>query len=316
VQLPRAIVDLLYFVCGTGTNYIGVSVLKGCDMEGARSRTAPSTQRETSSSDSDTFNDDPRFQVFVADVINEILRSRGYTTVPPGEQAVTSASQSNMEKPRNKLAFRPKDDDLAEKVFQKALQVINKDRNIALMCLNEAIRFGTFKLGAFEKRAKLLFLEKRFYECIRDVDLVLASPSDNATELVAMKCKSLLNLGCPTMALSFLKIASKCLKNADFSKNGMLDRLKKTAKRKAREGAADVDEQGELRSSFPDREEMLRRVKRWTPADGKKIGAATVSGALALRPKRGKLNFVAVRNIEAGMYDVSSMTVARAVARG
>ncbi len=63
-------------------------------------------------------------------------------------------------------------------------------------------------------------------------------------------------------------------------------------------------------SLFPDREELLRRVKRWMPTDGQKIGGATVSAALELRRhRRGGVYFVAVRDIKAGMYESCSATV-------
>jgi hypothetical protein len=198
--------------------------------------------------------------------------------------------------------FQPKKDAVAEEAFQKALQSFKGDRTSAWGFLNRAVTFGTFRSAVFQKRAELLFLEKRFYECIRDVDVVLASPvpPESVNALLALKTKSLLTMGCPKMALSFLKVAKKCFKNADFSKKSELGTLEEFADHVEKKRTTVVDEASRLRSRFPNREEMLRRVKFWTPADGRKIGAATVSSALDLRAKEG--DFVAARDIQAGMY--------------
>jgi hypothetical protein len=234
-------------------------------------------------------------------MINDLLLSRGFK---PGEQAAAPSRPSTRQDPKKNFVFASKDDARAAKSFRKGLELFNKDRKGALKCFNDAVRFGSLKSRFFEKRAELFFLDKRFYECSRDVDVVLASPvpSESVNALLALKTKSLLKLGCPNMALSFIRVARKCWKDADFSNNGRLERLKKLAKRRVKKTAVDGDETSRLCSLFPDREEMLRRVRRWTPKDGKKIGGATVSAALELRVEWGDVNFVAVRDIAAGMF--------------
>jgi Rad3-related DNA helicase len=202
------------------------------------------------------------------------------------------------------LATPPKNEPLAETFFQHGVELLKRDRDVSLNCLNNAVRYGSFRPEVYAKRAEVLFLEKRFYECCRDVDLALVSPAPpkTTTSLVAMKTECLLKLGCPHMALSFITLARKCFKNADFSKKSKLRRLRKVAKNgAAKETACVDDEASKFRPAlFPDKEEMLRRVKRWTPTDGRKIGGGTVSAALDLRRNENGLDFVAVRDIKAG----------------
>jgi hypothetical protein len=223
----------------------------------------------------------------------------------PDKSLPMPATHDAVRVPRNKLVFRPKDDVLAEEFFQLSFKLFNTEREDALYCLNETIRFGSFSPRAFEKRAELFFLEKRFFECNRDVDFVLAAsaPSNVSTSLLTLKTESLLKLGCPRMALSFLKIAKMCFEHVDFSANGELKSLRKVAKREAEKNQVGIEELNRLGSPFPDREEMLMRVKRWTPANGKKIGGAIVSSALRLRPNDVGENFVAVRDIKAGEWN-------------
>jgi hypothetical protein len=117
------------------------------------------------------------------------------------------------------LLFRFKDDVMAEQCFQRCLELFDLDAKTSLMYLNDASRFGSSSSRTLGKRAELLFREKRFVECIRDVDVVLASssPNENTVSLVALKAEALLNLNCPKMSLSFLKIAEECFQNIDLS---------------------------------------------------------------------------------------------------
>jgi hypothetical protein len=204
--------------------------------------------------------------------------------------------------PSRKVYPLPKDEALAEKSFKKGLKLFKTDSQGALKCFNDTIRAGSFRSRAFEKRADLLYREKRFYECSRDVDVVLTSPSlpGDVVGLLALKADSLLKLGCPKTALSFLEFSGKFFKRADVSKNETLQVLKMVARRRS-ELSTGLDETLNLRTLFPDREEMLRRVRRWTPRDGKKIGRATVSAALDLRGRGGDVDIVAARDIRAGV---------------
>jgi hypothetical protein len=110
--------------------------------------------------------------------------------------------------------FGPKDDARAKKSVQKARKLLDKERKKALTSLNWAVRlYGSLKSLPFEKRAELLYRENRFFECLRDVEVALCSPTQNTASLVALKINCLLSLGWSDTALSFMKIARKHFAN-------------------------------------------------------------------------------------------------------
>jgi hypothetical protein len=152
----------------------------------------------------------------------------------------------------------------------------------------------------FAKRSRMFFNEKRYFECIRDVDtaLIYGRPPEGPFPIIMLKTLCYLEVDRPRLALKSLKFDLKFF-NVDGHEREV-KKLKKAARMERARVPVDVERNTVLRPRYADREEMLRRMKGMIPTDGRKLGDVVVSSAVSLRRQDDEEIFFATRDVQAG----------------
>jgi hypothetical protein len=185
----------------------------------------------------------------------------------------------------------------------------------AIQALNTAISSAPFRDDesgllplCIDKRSVLFFNEKRYFECIRDVDaaLIYGHPRRDCFRLAIRKASSYVGAGRPRLALKSLKFDLEFF-NVDLTTEYKeeMKAWKKLVRMERARVPEDVEKNTVLRPRYADREEMLRRMKGMVPTDGRKLGDVVVSSAVSLRRQDDEEIFFATRDVQAGKKAVS-----------
>jgi hypothetical protein len=208
-----------------------------------------------------------------------------------GVEKSASSARDFLQRTRLKMAAGAVDD---------ALEALNMAMSTAPFRDDET---GLLPL-CFTMRSVLFCDEKRYFECIRDVDtaLIYGLPPEHFFPLTIMKASCYIKAGRPRLALKSMKFGLRFF-NVDVTADEVKAQVK-LCKKEAREMLAelpvDVEKNTKLRPRYADREEMLRRMKGMIPTDGRKLGDVVVSSAVSLRRQDDEEIFFATRDVQAG----------------